>query len=397
MKVLLLTNEYPPDVYGGAGIHVQYLSRELSKHIPVEVRSFGDHSLRLHNLSVKGYAVRGAEPKQCNPSLKSALSAFDMCLSMSCDPVDAALVHCHTWYTHFGGILIKEGHDIPMVLTTHSLEPLRPWKREQMKNGYDLSTWIERSALEKADAIVAVSQGTKDDILKLFRVDESRIKIIYNGIDTKEYAPVQSTDTIKELGVDPSVPFVLFVGRITRQKGILHLLEAAEHIDKSVQLVFAAGKPDTKEIEKEVTERVRALEKSRGNIVWIREWVDLKTKVELYSNAALFCCPSIYEPFGIINLEAMACGTPVVASDVGGIPEIVVEGKTGFLVPYETAEKGSEVNERFPSMLAERINELLRNTSLRETMGKASRTRVEELFSWETIAAQTVELYRSLQ
>lgn len=399
MRVLYLTNEYPPSVYGGAGVHVEYLSREVSKLIPVDVRCFGSQNERTPELTVRGYGTQAPWLAHAEAKLKSPLSAFETCLAFAADPPDARIVHCHTWYTHYGGILIKQGYDLPLVITTHSLEPLRPWKQEQIGLGYRMSSWIEKTALEMADALIAVSEGMKRDLLSLFHIDESRIHLIYNGIDVEEYCPTKATDRLQHYGVDPTEPYVLFVGRVTRQKGIRHLLDAAKHFDRSVQLVLAAGQPDTKEIGEEVEATVRELQATRKNVVWIREWIDLQSKVQLYSHAAVFCCPSIYEPFGIINLEAMACSTPVVASAVGGITEIVVDGVTGHLVPLQQSSESPFEPlepEQFAEDLASRIMDVVRSPLKAKTMGEAGRRRAVERFSWAAIARQTVNLYRSL-
>lgn len=399
MKALFLTNEYPPYIYGGAGIHVEYLTRELAKAIDVEVRCFGDQaSADGGRLSARGYQFDKQRFAACDPKLKSPLSAFSNCIDFNATPVDAQLVHCHTWYTHFGGVLAKTGYGIPLVITTHSLEPLRPWKREQLGLGYDLSTWIEKTALEMADSIIAVSEGMKRDVLKLFDVDERRITVINNGIDTDEFKPVASTEALAKYGIDPDIPYVLFFGRVTRQKGIIHLVNAIKYLDENVQVVLCAGQPDTPEIGQEMTDSVRAVQKTRKNVVWISEWVDLKPKIELYSHAAVFCCPSIYEPFGIINLEAMACATPVVGSAVGGIKEIIVHGETGFLVELEQYQQSpfEAVNpDKFSRDLAEHINRIVADDSLRRAMGEASRKRAEAVFSWKAIANQTLQIGRA--
>lgn len=399
MKALYLTNEYPPSVYGGAGVHVDYLSREVSKLMPVEVRCFGSQDSRSPSLTVKGYGAHAPWVEQTDAKLRSPLSAFETCLAFASHPTDAAIVHCHTWYTHYGGILIKQGYGLPLVITTHSLEPLRPWKQEQIGRGYLMSSWIEKTALEMADALIAVSEGMRRDLLSLFAVDESRIRVIYNGIDIAEYRYTESADRLAKYGVNPTQPYVLFVGRITRQKGIHHILKAAEHLPAAVQVVLAAGQPDTKEIGDEVEFTVRSLQRTRGNIIWIREWVDTPAKIQLYSHASVFCCPSIYEPFGIINLEAMACKTPVVASAVGGITEIVIDGVTGHLVPLKQSETSPfEALDPagFARDLASQILDILESPGKGAAMGDAARRRVEEHFSWAAIARQTVDLYRSL-
>ncbi|MBU4068921.1 MAG: glycogen synthase [Proteobacteria bacterium] len=398
MEVLLLTNEYPPNIYGGAGVHVEYLSRELAKLIKVDVRSFGNQDHQSGNLSVMGYDYDPAPFSACDPGLKSPLSALNRCISFAAKPTNAQIVHCHTWYTLFGGILAKIGYGLPLVVTTHSLEPLRPWKREQIGTGYDISCWLEKTALEMADAIIAVSQGMKADILRLFAVPEEKIKIVYNGIDTQDYKPIYSKDSLVKYGVTPNIPYVLFVGRITRQKGIIHLVNAFHKMNRDVQMVFAAGQPDTPEIAEEMQTKVKEIQKHR-KVVWIQEWIKIREKIELYSNAAVFCCPSVYEPFGIINLEAMACGTPVVASAVGGIAEIVQHGKTGLLVPLELDPSNpfEPVDaEAFARDLAENLDRVLASEELQKSMGEAGRKRAETVFSWKAIAQATLDVYRSL-
>jgi alpha-maltose-1-phosphate synthase len=395
MKALFLTNEYPPHIYGGAGIHVQYLARELAKSIPIEVRCFGDQRVE-GNPAATGFTPDTTTFERSDPKLKSPLSAFANCIAFNAEPIDASLVHCHTWYTHLGGIVAQRAYGIPLVITTHSLEPLRPWKREQLGHGFDLSTWVEKTALESADAIIAVSEGMKDDILRLFQVDPTRITVIHNGIDTEEFLPATSADRVEQLGVDPEQPYVLFVGRVTRQKGIIHLVNAIKYLDPNVQVVLCAGQPDTPEIGQEMKDLVVAVQATRKNVVWISEWIDTPTKVELYSHAAVFCCPSIYEPFGIINLEAMACGTPVVGSAVGGIREIILDGETGFLVPLEQFQESpfeAKDPDRYARDLADRLNTVVSDPALRQRMGQASRTRAEDVFSWRAIAQETLELY----
>ena len=399
MKALFLTNEYPPNIYGGAGIHVEYLSKELAALMDIEVRCFGDQDIPNGNPQVKGYTANEKMFTATDSKLKSPLSALNQSIAFNANPVDANLVHCHTWYTHFGGILAKLGYGIPLVITTHSLEPLRPWKREQIGLGYNVSSWVEKTAMEMADALIAVSEGMKEDILRLFDVDEEKVKVIYNGIDVDEFKPVSSKAALEKYGIDPDVPYVLFFGRVTRQKGIIHLVNAIKYLDDNVQVVLCAGMPDTKEIGREMEEKVKAVQATRDNVIWISEWVDLEPKIELYTYAAAFCCPSIYEPFGIINLEAMACGTPVVGSAVGGIKEIIKHGETGFLVELEqqTESPFEAVNpDRFARDLAESINKIVGDASLREAMGRASRQRTEDVFSWKAIAQQTLELYESL-
>ena len=400
MKSLFLTNEYPPHTYGGAGVHVDYLSRELSRIMDVQVFAFDEREPLPDRPWVKGFGFDGGN-LPCPKNLKSVFGALQRCLNFNTSGIgpDIDVVHCHTWYTHLGGILAKLNYGIPLVVTCHSLEPLRPWKREQLGRGYDCSLWVEKTALEMADAVVAVSQGTKDDVLRLFNIPEERVHIIYNGIDPNEYRKGDSTKALLRYGIDPQTPFVLFVGRITRQKGIIHLVNAIRHMAPDYQVVLCAGAPDTPEIAAEMKQAVDAVRQTRKNVVWIDEMVDKATVYELYSQAAVFCCPSIYEPFGIINLEAMACETAVVASAVGGIKEVVVHGETGYLVPLkQQSESPFEPSdpEQFSRDLAERINELMANRALREQFGRAGRARADEKFSWTSIAMQTRNLYASL-
>ena len=398
MKALFLTNEYPPHVYGGAGVHVEYLTRELSQLMDVEVRCFGEQNIESEHLVVKGLQPREEYPS-VPKHLKSIMTTLDRSVSFIGSGINANLVHCHTWYTHMAGIWTKLNFHIPLVLTTHSLEPLRPWKREQLGHGYDFSCWVEKTAIEMADSVIAVSKGTKLDILKHFHIQPDKVKIIHNGIDTEEYKKTLSNECLVKYGVDPNVPYLLFVGRITRQKGIIHLVNAIEHIDPSVQIVLCAGTPDTPEIGEEMKKGIDRVSEKRKNIVWIREMVSKKSLIELYSNAAVFCCPSIYEPFGIINLEAMACEVPVVASSVGGIPEVVVNNETGYLVdlqqmkesPFEPVDPP-----KFARDMAEKINFLMSKPDLRANMGKKGRKRVENSFSWKIIAKQTMALYQNL-
>jgi starch synthase len=398
LKVLFLTNEYPPHIYGGAGVHVGYLSRELAKSMPVEVRCFGDQNFEERNLKVRGFELDTTD-FTCPKPLQSVFGAVRRCTDFNTTNIDADLVHCHTWYSHFGGILAKLNYGISFVITVHSLEPLRPWKREQLGGGYDFSLWIEKTALEMADAIIAVSGETKRDIERLFDVDPNRVRVIHNGIDLEEYRRVDSTDALKRHGVNPDEPYLLFVGRITRQKGIIYLVRAIHFMDRGFQVVLCAGAPDTPEIATEMQKAIEQAKTKRSDIIWIEEMIDRSAVIELYSHAAVFCCPSIYEPFGIINLEAMACGTAVVASAVGGIKEVVVDGETGFLVPLEQMNESpfEPIDpEEFSRDLAEKINQLMEDRQLREKFGKAGRKRVEEKFSWSTIAQKTKALYESL-
>ncbi len=398
MKVLFLTNEYPPNIYGGAGVHVGYLSQELAKTMPVEVRCFGDQHLEQGNLKVIGFQL-DASSFTCPKPLRSAFGAVRRCTDFNTMNIDSDLVHCHTWYTHFGGILAKKNYALPLVITVHSLEPLRPWKREQLGGGYDFSLWVEKTTLEMADAIVAVSRATKEDIERLFNVDPARVHVIHNGIDLDRYRKLDSSGVLTRYGIDPAEPYLLFVGRITRQKGVQHLIRAIQFMDRNFQIVLCAAAPDTPELAEEVRIAIERTQAQRPGIIWVNEMVDQQAACELYSHAAVFVCPSIYEPFGIINLAAMACETAVVASAVGGINEVVVNGETGFLVPLEQMKESPfEATDpgKFARDLAERINELMKNRQLRERCGKAGRKRVEENFSWAAIAEKTKALYASL-
>ena len=396
--MLLLTNEYPPHTYGGAGVHVEYLSRELAKFMTVEVRCFGDQNYNSGNLTVHGFQLDTTN-WNCPKPLRSPFGAVQRCIDFNTAGIDAQIAHCHTWYSHWGGILARQNYGVPLVVTVHSLEPLRPWKREQLGGGYDFTVWLEKTALEMADAVIAVSHETRSDIQRLFHVRPERLHVIYNGIDLEEYQPTSADDVLRRFGIDRSKPFLLFVGRITRQKGIIHLVRAIEFMDKDFQVVLCAGAPDTKEIAEEMKEAVGRARKLRDNIIWIDQMLDKASVIQLYSHAAVFCCPSIYEPFGIINLEAMACETAVVASAVGGIKEVVVDGETGLLVPLQQmSESPFEplYPEKFARDLADKINLLMHDEMLRERFGKSGRKRAEQKFSWGAIAQETKILYQSL-
>jgi alpha-maltose-1-phosphate synthase len=398
LKALFLTNEYPPHIYGGAGVHVGYLSRELAKSIEVEVRCFGDQLSLGTNPVVRGFSIE-TDNYTCPKPLRSVFGAVQRCLDFNTENIRADIVHCHTWYSHFGGILAKLNYGIPLVITVHSLEPLRPWKREQLGGGYDFSVWLEKTALEMADAVIAVSNGTKADLERLFQIKPDRLHVIYNGIDLDEYRPIAATDALVRYGIDPKRPYLLFVGRITRQKGIIYLARAIQYMDPGFQIVLCAGAPDTPQIAAEMKAAVSDAQAKRSGIIWIEEMVDQKVVHQLYAGAAVFCCPSIYEPFGIINLEAMACETAVVASAVGGIKEVVVDGETGFLVPVEqmTESPFEPIDpEKFERDLAARINELMANAELQKKFGRAGRKRAEEKFGWAAIAQETKQLYESL-
>jgi glycogen synthase len=397
-RVTLFTNEYPPLVYGGAGVHVEYLSRELSQILPVEVRCFGDQQADEPNLRVRGYGPWPQAGDNTDPRFTGVLDAFARGLAMARDRVDGGVVHCHTWYTDMAGFLARKLWDTPLVLSIHSLEPLRPWKVEQLGNGYHLSTWMEKTGIEGADAVVAVSRETREDVLRLFAVAPERVHVIHNGIDLNQYRKTPAVDALLKYGVDPEQPSVLFVGRITRQKGILHLANAIPEIDPSLQVVLCAGAPDTPEIGREMAELVARASARRGGVVWIQEMLPRPEVIQLYSHAAVFCCPSVYEPFGIINLEAMACEAPVVASAVGGIPEVVVPGETGLLVDLALEEGSFDPVDpaRYSHDLAVALNRVGLDPALRERLGRNGRKRAEEHFSWSAIARRTVDLYRTL-
>lgn len=386
-KVALLTREYPPDVYGGAGIHVEYLARELRHLAEVSVHCWGSPR------EEQGVTAHQPWAALSNPKPEStALEAMSVNLAMTAAVKGVDLVHSHTWYANFGGHLSKLTWSIPHVLTTHSLEPLRPWKAEQLGGGYSISRFCEQTAIEVADAVIAVSKGMRDDVLSCYpKVDPGRIHVIHNGIDAEVYRPLPSEAALTRLGVDPAVPFALFAGRVTRQKGLHLLLAAARRINPRFQLVIVASSPDTPEIGAELADLAERVRSERGNLVWIGRFIPLEDLIHLYSGAAVFICPSVYEPFGLVNLEAMACETAVVASRVGGIPEIVVDGETGYLIDYNP-----EQVESFTTALASRVEELLSDPALAARMGQAGRSRVLRHFGWPAIAAQTIELYDSV-
>jgi starch synthase len=437
MRVGLMTREYPPYVYGGAGVHVEYLSREMAKSIEVDVYAWGETpdadslkdsqlphnpNLQVHFEQPWPMISHGTEAK-----FKGALEALSLNLLQNLHLEKLDVIHTHTWYVAMAGFWAKKLYGIPFVLTTHSLEPLRAWKAEQLGTGYALSSWMERTAIMDADAIVAVSNGTKDDIVKAYPdVDASRIHVIYNGIDLEQYQYTPEITALEKYGVDPKKPYVLFVGRITRQKGVTHLVEAIQYLPPGTQVVLCAGAPDTPEIAAEMRAKVEAVRRytpgsqeaavenfttdgghsiatgdptgTGHNLVWIEQMVTREEAIQLYSHCAVFCCPSVYEPFGIINLEAMACQAPVVASATGGILEVVVDEDTGHLVPFEADPVTTFPVDapKFAKDLAARLTELLRDPAKAKRMGEAGRRRVEEHFSWTAIAAQTIKLYESL-
>jgi alpha-maltose-1-phosphate synthase len=390
MRPVLMTREFPPEVYGGAGVHVEYLARELGALADVEVRCFG----------VDRDGALAFRPWEQLGDANQALQVMSVDLAMAAELDGASLVHSHTWYANFGGHLAKLLHGLPHVMTTHSLEPSRPWKEEQLGGGYRLSSFCERTAIESADAVIAVSKAMRADVLAAYpSLDPDRLHVILNGIDTEQYRPDPGTDVLERYGVRPDEPLVVFVGRITRQKGIVHLAEAALGIDPRAQIVLAAGAPDTPDIAREMEARVERARTERGNVVWIEQMLEKTEVIQLLSHATCFVCPSIYEPLGIVNLEAMACGAAVVATATGGIPEVVVDGETGLLVPFEpgdpvTREPADPA--AFAREIAERVNALVADPARAQRMGEAGRRRAVEQFSWRRIAEQTLDLYRSL-
>jgi alpha-maltose-1-phosphate synthase len=390
VRVALLTREYPPEVYGGAGVHVEYLARELGRLADVEVRCFG---------ADRDGALAFRAPAEL-AGANAALQAMAIDLQMAADLGGAAIVHSHTWYANLAGHVAKLLHGIPHVATVHSLEPMRPWKAEQLGGGYRLSSFCERTALESADGVIAVSPSMRDDVLASYPgLDPARVHVILNGIDAQQYRPDPDTELLERLGVDPGRPLVVFVGRITRQKGISHLLDAALAFDPAAQIVLAAGAPDTAALAEEIGAKVARVQAERGTIVWLQGMLEKPEVIQLLSHATVFVCPSIYEPLGIVNLEAMACGTAVVATRTGGIPEVVVDGETGLLVPfddYDPETREPRDPERFAAGIAERVNRLLGDAALAERFGAAGRARAIERFSWAAIAEQTLGLYRRL-
>ena len=378
MKALQLTREYPPHIYGGAGVVVDQLTQALKQRMKVEVRCFGEREPTQDGVVVRGYTPweRLKADKNGEPRFAPALETLSIDLAMARDPVDADVAHAHTWYANMAGLWIRTLHRIPLVVTLHSLEPLRPWKADQLGSGYLLSSWIEKTVVEAADRVIAVSHKMRDDILAHFKTDPARVVVIHNGIDPERFRRTDRREHLERLGV--KAPYVLFVGRITDQKGIFHLIEAARRLPAGVQVVLCASAPDTPEIEERLCRAVATM----PNVLWINEMVKHEVVVQLYSHAAVFCCPSVYEPFGIINLEAMACETPVVASAVGGILEVVVDGETGILVLPAN-----------PDALVAALTRLLNDPEARRRMGQAGRRRVEAQFSWASVAERTERVY----
>lgn len=386
-RIALLTREYPPEVYGGAGTHVEYLVRELRRLDEVDVYCWGEPRSEPAVHAYKAWEAL-SEPK---PEA-AALQAVSIDLAMAAALKGTELAHSHTWYANLGGHLAKLIWSIPHVMTIHSLEPLRPWKAEQLGGGYALSLFIEKTAIEAADGVIAVSKGVRQDVLEAYpKVKPERVHVIHNGIDPEVYKPTPNSATLTRYGVDPTAPYAFFNGRITRQKGLPLLLQAALKLDRRYQVVIVASSPDTPEIAKEVDALASRIRHERGNLVWIDHFIPRDELIHLHTDATVFVCPSIYEPFGLVILEAMACETAVVASRVGGIPEVVVDGETGFLVDYAPDDTDGFVNG-----LAERIERVLSDPALAGRMGKAGRHRVLEHFGWPSVAARTSQLYDAL-
>lgn len=383
MRAGIFSKEYPPEIYGGAGVHVAELTRFMREIIDVSVHCMGSER------DEKDVFVHGVDPslKEANAALQTLSTGLRMANAAS----DIDVAHSHTWYTGLGGHLASRLYGIPHVVTAHSLEPHRPWKREQLGGGYEISSWSEKNAMEYADAVIAVSAGMKDSILDAYpRIDADKVHVVLNGIDTQVWQPGESA-VLDKLGVDKQRPIVAFVGRITRQKGVKHLLKATQNFDQDIQLVLCAGAPDTPEIAAETEALVEELRAQRDGVFWVKDMLSREEIKQVYSGADVFVCPSIYEPLGIVNLEAMACGTAVVASNVGGIPEVVVDGETGFLVNYDADDDAT-----FEADLAAAVNRVAADKELAQRFGAAGRQRAIEDFSWATIAQQTVDIYRSL-
>ncbi|MFI5793076.1 glycogen synthase [Streptomyces sp. NPDC051677] len=379
MRVGLLTREYPPDVYGGAGVHVEFLARELRRLVDLDVHCWGEG---------RTDGVLRHRPWSVLDGANDALRTFSVDLAMAAALEGRELVHSHTWYANLGGHLAKQLYGVPHVVTAHSLEPLRPWKAEQLGGGYALSSWAERTAVEAADAVIAVSAAMREDILACYpTLAPDRVHVVHNGIDTGLYRPDHGTDALTRIGLDPDRPYVLFVGRITRQKGVPHLLRAVRDIDPAAQVVLCAGAPDTPEIDQEFRDLFAELSRARGGVHWIPKMLPRPEVIQLLTHAAVFVCPSVYEPLGIVNLEAMACGTPVVASRVGGIPEVVEDGVTGTLVT---------VDEGFEAGLARALDAILGDPAAGRRMGEAGRARAVGEFGWDAVARRTVRLYEEI-
>jgi starch synthase len=403
MNIAILTKEYPPYIYGGAGVHVKYLTGELEKldqgKHRIHVLCFGDQKERSAYKDVTGVQTCGiVEPH--GDRLHGLIDTLLGDVAMVSTLQEADIIHCHTWYTHLAGCLLKPMLKAPLVLTTHSLEPHRPWKQEQLAAAYGASLWLERTAYQNADGVIAVSRAMKEDVRQLYGVPLDKIEVIHNGIDDNQYHPIKNTDILRAYGIDPDRPFVLTVARLTRQKGITHFLEAAAHFEPGVQVVMCASVPDTPQFMEEVSEKFTQESRRTANkLIWVKETVPPRALIALYSQAAVFLCSSIYEPFGITNLEAMACGTPVVASAVGGIREVILDGVTGRLVPFEptsAADREPKDRERFARDLAQAVNSLITSHDARKNMGMAARERVKAHFTWRAVARKTLDFYKKL-
>lgn len=399
MDIAILTKEFPPHTYGGAGVHVEHLSREIEKLNEGRVRilCFGDQKEISSRREVIGLGPR-ASVSTHDPRLRGLLDTLMRDVAMIGTLTGADILHCHTWYTHLAGCLLKQMLKVPLILTTHSLEPHRPWKREQLGTGYDASSWLERTAYREADGIIAVSLSMSRDVHRIYGVPMERIALIHNGVDENKYRAVRNPDVLRHYGIDGRRPYVLMVSRMSRQKGIPHFLEAARYFERGLQVVMCASAPDTPDYLEEIAAKVSRVNKDTSNkIVWISETVPRDALIALYSHAAVFVCPSVYEPFGIINLEAMACGTPVVASAVGGIPEVVEEGVTGRLVPFEPLSEDNpepEDPERFSKAIADGVNTLIAAPRALKDMSAAARRRVEDHFTWKVVARKTLDFYK---
>lgn len=403
MKILILTNEYPPSIYGGAGVHVEHLVQELSRlqkgRHSINVYCFGGQIEHAANKTVKGIH-HNARFTSRDPRHRKLMDALFRNILMAGSAGGFDIIHCHTWYTHFAGCLLKEMYNRPLVLTTHSLEPQRTWKEEQLGTAYRAGKWLEKTAYENADGVIAVSEFMKKTVHDIYKVPMKKIRVIHNAIDVDKYKPVSAPHLLEDYKIQPDKPFILFVGRITRQKGLIHLINAVKYLIPDTQVVLCASSPDTETLKREIAAGIKEARTITKNIIiWIDRSVPLEYLIPLYSHASVFVCPSIYEPFGLINLEAMACGTPVVSSKAGGIPEIVDHGETGLLIPFVRKDRSSfepKDPERFSRDLAEAINSLLISPETIKMMGRRARRKVEKCFSWKSVAKQTLEFYKDL-
>ncbi len=399
MKIALFSNEFPPNIYGGAGVHIDFLSKELAKIAQIEVRCFGNQLEKNEAMNVIGVQSSLTKMEDAGNSHIKMFHNLSKNVEMSQHTLQADIIHCHTWYTHLAGIFSRQLLQVPLILTTHSLETHRPWKVEQLGNGYYLSRWIENHAYKTADGVIAVSDQMKTDVVEAYGIDPEKVTVIANGIDPEFYKPTFDNNLLIKYGINPEIPFVLFVGRITRQKGISQLIAAAKYFDANCQIVLCAGAPDTPEIAKETEDLIEDLKISRSGVILISEMLPREKIKVLYSHARVFACPSLYEPFGIINLEAMACETPVVGSAVGGIPDIIIEEETGYLIALESVSR-TDFNPKnpvaFQKDFASKVNKLLADEELATAMGRAGRIRVLKKFSWASIAKITYNYYEKV-